>query len=227
MQKTGKFRRRFPINEECYMIKNLLFDFGGVIIDADLEAASSKFRALGMENISDYLNLYRQNGIFLAVEEGHLDRKGFNDAFRKEVGKNVSDEEIEEAWLAITKGVNPEKLKWIEEHRSQYKIYLLSNINPYVFEQANTSDFSSLGKPLSYYFDKMFASYQMKMTKPDEAIFRKVMEEAPLKPEETLFVDDGEKNIAMGRLLGFHIYKPQNGENWIPAVEKILSEENK
>lgn len=209
------------------MIKNLLFDFGGVIIDADLEAASNQFRTLGMENISDYLNLYRQNGIFLDVEEGRIDRQGFNDAFRKEVGKNVSDEAIEKAWLAITKDVNVEKLKWIDAHRKEYKIYLLSNINPYVFEQANTTSFSALGQPLSYYFDKMFASYQMKLTKPGVEIFHRVMEEAPLLPEETLFVDDGARNIETGMNLGFHTYQPQNGENWIPAVEKILKQENR
>ncbi len=209
------------------MIKNLLFDFGGVIIDADLEAASAHFRALGMENISDYLNLYRQNGIFLDVEEGRLDRKGFNDAFRKEVGRTVSDEDIEAAWLSITKSVNIEKLQWIESHRTNYKFFLLSNINPYVFEQANTDSFSSLGKPLSYYFDKMFASYQLKMTKPGEEIFRHVIEHSPLKPTETLFVDDGQRNIEMGKQLGFVTYQPKNGENWIPAVEKILDEHNK
>ncbi|MCQ2209494.1 MAG: HAD family phosphatase [Paludibacteraceae bacterium] len=208
------------------MIKNLLFDFGGVIIDADLEAASARFRALGMENISDYLNLYRQKGIFLDVEEGHLDRQGFNDAFRKEVGKNVSDEDIESAWLAITRRVNVDKLQWIEAHRNEYHVFLLSNINPYVFEQANTSEFSSLGKPLSYYFDKMFASYQMKLTKPGVEIFQQVISEAPLNPRETLFVDDGPRNIETGKTLGFITYQPQNGENWIPSVEKILFQYN-
>jgi putative hydrolase of the HAD superfamily len=48
------------------------------------------------------------------------------------------------------------------------------------------------------------------------------MENAPLKPEETLFVDDGAKNIETAQRLGFHTYQPQNGENWIAKLEELL-----
>lgn len=206
------------------MIKNILFDLGGVIIDADLQAACDQFRRLGLEKIEEYLNLYRQNDFFLQVEDGGLDRQGFNDTFREKVGRYVSDEAIDKAWLAIVKGVSVEKLHWIERNRKNYRFYLLSNINPYVFEWANSSRFSVLGQPLCYYFDKMFASYRMGTTKPGDEIFERVKLEAPLKPEETLFVDDGAKNIEAGRRHGFITYQPQNGENWIPALEKILKE---
>ena len=206
------------------MIKNILFDLGGVIIDADLQAAIDRFRSLGLKNVSDYLNLYRQNDFFLQVEDGSLDRQGFNDPLRSKVGRDVSDEKIEQAWLAIVKGVSVEKLHWIERNRKNFRFYLLSNINPYVFEWANSSKFSVLGQPLCCYFDKMFASYRMRTTKPGVEIFQRVMEEAPLKPEETLFVDDGTKNVEAGKSLGFVTLQPQNGENWIPAVEKIIAE---
>ncbi len=210
------------------MIKNLLIDLGGVLIDADLELAMSRFKSLGMENISEYLNLYRQNGLFLGVEDGSLDRAAFNDAFRKAVGRDtVTDEQIDAAWLSIVKGVNVEKLRWMTSHRSVYKFYLLSNINPYVFEWAQTDRFSKLGKPIGEYFDKMFASYKIGMTKPSEEIFKYVMRNAPLLPEETLFIDDGDRNVLMASSLGFHVYQPYNGENWIEPVEKILAENNR
>lgn len=204
------------------MIKNILFDFGGVLIDADLEASSEKFRSLGMENISEYLNLYCQNGLFYGVESGELDRDGFRKAFSEVVKKEVSDTELEDAWMAIVKGINLDKLKWIEAHRGDLKFYLLSNINPYVFDWAESEDFTELGKPIGYYFDKMFASYQIKLTKPKEDVFKYVMENAPLKPEETLFVDDGAKNIETAQRLGFQTYQPQNGENWIAKLEELL-----
>jgi putative hydrolase of the HAD superfamily len=68
----------------------------------------------------------------------------------------------------------------------------------------------------------MFASYKIKLTKPKEEVFKYVMENAPLKPEETLFVDDGAKNIETAQRLGFHTYQPQNGENWIAKLEELL-----
>ena len=207
------------------MIKNILLDFGGVLIDADLEAAIGAFRHLGMEDVSQYLNLYRQNDIFLGVEEGGLTKTEFNDRFREKVGRSVSDESIEKAWLAIVKEVNVEKLKWIETHRREFRFYLLSNINPYVFEWADTCGFSELGKPITHYFDKIFASYQIGMTKPGDEIFEYVIDNAPLLPAETLFIDDGVRNAEAGRKFGFHVYQPQNGENWIPVAEKIIEDE--
>lgn len=203
-------------------IKNILFDFGGVLIDADLDAALSHFRSLGMENVSDYLNLYCQNGLFYGVESGELSRADFQKAFSEVVEKEVSDAEIEKGWMAIVKGVNLDKLKWIESHRDDLKFYLLSNINPYVFDWAESEEFTQLGKPIGYYFDKMFASYKIRLTKPTEEVFKYVMENAPLNPEETLFVDDGAKNIETAKRLGFQTYQPQNGENWIVKLEELL-----
>ncbi|MCQ2225415.1 MAG: HAD family phosphatase [Paludibacteraceae bacterium] len=204
------------------MIKNLIFDFGGVLIDADLEGAIRNFQALGMENISEYLNLYRQNGLFLDLEDGTKNRQEFNDAFREITGKSATDQEIEAAWLSIVERVDMDKLRYLEELRKHYKVYLLSNINPHVYDWANSSSFSSLGKPLPDYFDIAFASYQLKMTKPSPEIFQYVIDQTGLSPEETIFVDDGTRNVETARLMGFHVYQPKNREDWRPVVAHML-----
>lgn len=204
------------------MIKNLIFDFGGVLIDADLEGAIRNFQALGMENISEYLNLYRQNGLFLDLEDGTKNRQEFNDAFREITGKSATDQEIEAAWLSIVERVDMDKLRYLEELRKHYKVYLLSNINPHVYDWANSSSFSSLGKPLPDYFDIAFASYQLKMTKPSPEIFQYVIDQTGLCPEETIFVDDGTRNVETARLMGFHVYQPKNREDWRPVVAHML-----
>lgn len=204
------------------MIKNLIFDFGGVLIDADLEGAIRNFQALGMENISEYLNLYRQNGLFLDLEDGTKNRQEFNDAFREITGKSATDQEIEAAWLSIVERVDMDKLRYLEELRKHYKVYLLSNINPHVYDWANSSSFSSLGKPLPDYFDIAFASYQLKMTKPSPEIFQYVIDQTGLSPEETIFVDDGTRNVETARSMGFHVYQPKNREDWRPVVAHML-----
>ena len=63
------------------------------------------------------------------------------------------------------------------------------------------------------------------MTKPGDEIFEYVIDNAPLLPAETLFIDDGVRNAEAGRKFGFHVYQPQNGENWIPVAEKIIEDE--
>lgn len=207
------------------MIKNLLFDFGGVLIDADLPRAIQEFEKLGLKNVDELLNLYTQNGFFLDLEEGKLSRSEFCRVISKNVGRDVTDEEVERAWLSIVEGVPLFKLDYLEELKQKgYNLYLLSNINPFVMDWARTSAFSEYRKPLNAYFDKMFCSYEMGVTKPSAEIFYRVINEAPLCPEETLFIDDGTRNAEKGRDLGFHVYQPQNREDWRSVVSVLLNE---
>lgn len=206
------------------MIKNIVFDFGGVIIDADLNRAIRKFEELGLKNVAELLNLYTQNGFFLDVEEGRLTRSGFNAAIRRMVGSSISDEAVNEAWLSIISNVPLYKLDVLEQLRKKYKVYMLSNTNPYVLDWACSEQFTERKKPLDDYFDHIFASYKMGMTKPSPAIFQQMIKETGMKPEETLFVDDGARNVAAAAKLGFITYQPQNGEDWRLPIQKILEE---
>ena len=51
-------------------------------------------------------------------------------------------------------------------------------------------------------FDVLVWSYQLRIAKPDPAIYRHVLKELGTRPEETLFVDDKQVNIDAARALG-------------------------
>jgi putative hydrolase of the HAD superfamily len=108
------------------------------------------------------------------------------------------------------------------ELRKKYKVFLLSNTNPAVMEWARTIDFSSKGLPIMAYFDKVYASYEIGMTKPDPAIFLYMIEDTGMYPDETVFVDDGERNIATAASLGMATLRPENGADWRDELDVIL-----
>ena len=87
---------------------------------------------------------------------------------------------------------------------------------------ACSKDFSLTGNPLSHYFEKLYLSYEIGYTKPDERIYRFALEDASLNLEETLFVDDGLANAEAGKKLGMHVFSPENGEDWREKLKKIL-----
>ena len=62
------------------MIKNIAFDFGGVIVDLDREEAVQAFIRLGLENAGRILDKYHQTGIFQELEEGKLSEESFRAA---------------------------------------------------------------------------------------------------------------------------------------------------
>ena len=59
------------------MIKNLVFDFGGVLTAIKTEQAIERFRNLGLQNPEEYLNAYKQTGIFFQLENGDIDAETF------------------------------------------------------------------------------------------------------------------------------------------------------
>lgn len=61
------------------MIKNIVFDFGGVIADIDRDKAVQAFVKLGLKDAETRLDKYHQTGIFQELEEGKLSADGFRE----------------------------------------------------------------------------------------------------------------------------------------------------
>ena len=80
------------------MIKNIVFDLGGVIMDLDTDRAVSRFVEIGVKNAPELVNAYQQKGVFLELEEGLADRETFCKKLSEYAGKEISDEEALNAW---------------------------------------------------------------------------------------------------------------------------------
>ena len=77
----------------------------------------------------------------------------------------------------------------------------MSNTNPIAINIVRPM-FEISGRKMEDYFEKMFLSYEMKLAKPDEEIFRKVLSDTGVSPDETLFVDDSKANLEAAEKLG-------------------------
>ena len=214
-----KFARLKPKEN---MIRNLVFDFGGVVVDIYWEDAVKEFARLGLPNASQVIDRYKQNGLFLELEEGKINAETFIARFSQMVGRTLTHDEVEAAWLSFFKTVPDARLKMLEELHRKYRMYLLSNTNPFVMGWARSSRFTPSGKSLDYYFDKLFLSYQLGVTKPSPQIFRQMMADVQLSPEETLFIDDGKANTDTARSLGFATLTVNSGDEWTETIASVL-----
>lgn len=204
-------------------IKNIIFDLGGVIIDLDRDQAVRSFEAIGVEDANQLIDAYEQKWIFQDLETGRIGVEEFCDKLRKHTGKDLPFEDIKKAWMGFIVDTPQYKLDYIAELRKQYKLYLLSNTNPIIqLEWAQTNRFTAAGRPINAYFDKLYTSYEVGVTKPDRRIFDFMLRDSGIRPSESLFVDDGKSNIEMAEQLGFHTYQPHNGEDWREAISQII-----
>lgn len=212
------------------MIKNIIFDFGGVVVPLNPEEAYKRFETLGVKDARERLGKYGQTGIFLQCENGSIDAE----TFRLELGKLVQQlngstevpaftfEECEWAWRGYVTEVHPERLQNLLRLKERFNVLLLSNTNPYMTRWADSTEFSGDGHPIGYYFHRTFYSYRMKDYKPSATIFQRVLNEAELKAEETVFLDDGPANVEAANRLGIHGLLVPKNEDWWPALKEKL-----
>ena len=208
------------------MIKNIVFDFGGVIFDLAYEQAVESFRRIGLADADQRLDRYHQRGIFEQLESGLITPDAFRAALEKMCSRALTHDEVLGAWLGYVGGpVDLRRLDAIDDLRRRgYHTFLLSNTNPYVQQWAESEAFCAYRRPLSSFMDKCYTSYQVGIMKPHEGIFLHMLADAYLQPAETLFLDDSQANVDAAARLGIQTLLVEKNGDWRAAVESRLSE---
>ena len=183
----------------------LLFDLGGVIMNIERTDAVKAFEALGMADADSFFDPYEQRGAFGLLEAGQITPAEFRDEVRRRFRPGVTDEEMDAALCRFLLGIPPERLERLAElRRKGYKVYMLSNTNPIMWERYIVPDFRKLGGEMGDYFDGTVTSFEVGVCKPDACIYEYALEKFAIKPEETTFFDDGPANVEAARRLGIN-----------------------
>ncbi|WP_443733797.1 HAD family hydrolase [Xylanibacter rarus] len=205
------------------VIKNIVFDLGGVIMTLDPAEALRRFKALGLSDAERYLGAYTQSGIFGNLEEGKITAEDFRSKLSSLTGHELTFDECKHAWLGYRKDVPQRNLDLLKELRAKgYRLILLSNTNPFMMDWALSSEFDGKGSSLNDYFDALYLSYRLGIMKPAPDFFRQVLDNENILPEETLFVDDGPRNVEAAGKLGFMTMCPDNGSDWTGELRSLL-----
>jgi len=183
------------------MIKALVFDFGNVFINLDLEGAEKfalekfKIRSLPKDLLA-FNNLY---------EQGLIDTNEFLNAYSVNF-PNLSKDNLITIWNFMLKDFPKHRLNFIKKLKSdsKYKLILLSNTNDMHISwiKQNVPFFNDFKDS----FDAFYLSHEINLTKPDPEIFKFVLKENHLKPNECLFIDDNAHNIESANQLGFYTW---------------------
>ena len=205
------------------MIKNILFDLGGVIITLDPNQSVSRFKEIGLADADRRLDSYTQSGIFGDLELGKISAEEFRAGLSGLIGHEVTADQCLYAWKGYCKEVPRRNLDTLLRLRAEgYRVVLVSNTNPYMMSWALGDGFDGMGHSIAHYMDSMYMSYKCGAMKPDEAFFRHVIEAEGIEPGETLFVDDGPRNVEAAARLGLHTFCPENGSDWTKSIYEHL-----
>ncbi|MBT3547408.1 MAG: HAD-IA family hydrolase [Flavobacterium sp.] len=194
------------------MIKNIVFDFGDVFINLDKEATFDQLRALGVTNFSiEMIEVAKQ------YEIGKISTQQFVDT-SKLMFPTISEIEFKNAWNAILKDFPLHRLHFLRKlaDSKKYRIFLLSNTNSLHISWIQKTWGSKLYSEFKKCFEKFYLSHEIHLRKPNEDIYKFVLNTNRLVPEETFFIDDTEENTITASTLGIKVW------NINPTCEDVV-----
>lgn len=201
------------------MIKNIIFDFGGVLLDWNPRYL-----------YKSYFNNDEEMEHFLAdICNGEWNIKQdagrpFAEAVKELQAKYPEYAEAiqmyDDDWEKMLKCELPGSIDLLKELKSiGYGIYGLTNWSAekigYAF--ANYSFFSL--------FDGIVVSGVEKVVKPDRKIYEILLERYSLKPGECVFIDDNLDNVDMAKVLGINAIRFDNIGNVKEHLETLLNKQ--
>lgn len=203
------------------MIKNIIFDIGNVILQFDIKEVIPNFTKKESEKqfiINNIINSPEWLQYSL-IDTGFISREQAIEIVEDRTN-HINDELIEKFWYRYNdySFINDNVIDIIKELKEKdYKIYLLSNINPYTFEFVNKSG-------LFDFVDGYVLSYQEHKIKPYKAIYNVLLERYNLIPNESVFIDDNKNNIETGNSMGIISKKVEPDDYY--SIIKIIKEFN-
>ena len=195
-------------------MKNIIFDFGNVIIRYDEDNIISKFTNDPKEiefikneiiNSPEWIgNGLMDTGFISHEDAASLINDRTNNKYNELV--NIFLQNYQKYMILNENVINIIKL--LKE--KGYKIYMLSNTNELTY-----NNFIYKIKDL---FDGLVLSYEINMIKPYNGIYNYLLNKYNLKPEESLFIDDRLDNMETANKLGI------NGRKIIPNSEDDIKQ---
>lgn len=193
-------------------IQNILFDFGGVIIDIDFNKTIRAFAELGAVEFETRYSKATQSNIFDRLDTGRISEWEFVHNMKELLPDNVTDDLVIEAWNEIIIGIPPRRIEMLEAVRNNYSTLLLSNTNTIHYKLYTPQLEKSFGyKTLEELFDAVYLSFELGMRKPDRDIFDYVFASRKISRESTLFIDDSKHIIDAAKSYGIRAFWLQDG----------------
>jgi len=186
------------------MIKNYIFDFGGVLYEINHRKTLEEFSRLSSRKDlfhHDNLDYFINYPLIRKYEKGMISTDEFRRNLKKEFCINTSDDEFNFAWNLTLIRIYPDTISVIQKYSKLGRIIILSNTSELHYKK-----FEPECRKLLSLFERCFFSFQIRIAKPDMEIFKYIINKTGFDKTETLFIDDSIKNIEAARKFGFNTF---------------------
>lgn len=196
------------------MIKTILLDFGGILSD-NVDSWNTMYKRIPEKT---GLTIEELNEIFskhwIEVSVGKKDFTDILDMFIKRSKNKITREDLLEIYSSDTK-IYEDVLEIVTQLKNKgFMVIILSN-------ESKVGEKIRLGK-IEKFVDKIYSSSSIGIRKPDAQIFNYVLSKENLQSNETLFIDDRERNIIAAETLGIRGIVYKNIQQLKEDLEKYI-----
>ena len=204
-------------------VRNLLFDFGNVLIDIDVAGTKAHMESFLRPEVREEHGIEQLTQLVHSYETNQISTAEFADRIVLLSKPWIEASDIIEAWNGMLKEITAPRLPMLKALKEKYRVMMLSNTNAlhiewvhqYVFATYHIRDFES------QFFHNVYYSHQIGYRKPSEEAFSFVIQDSNIDPTETLFIDDMEENIHAAEKLGFQTRLFSSHEEIVEVMGKM------
>ncbi len=178
-------------------IKAVIFDLGNVLVNYDIKKAAKRFSAESGLSTREIWKRFFLSRFEQAYTRGEISTREFHKIACKTLGVSLPLAVFSHYWNDIF-FENPGMEKLLVRVKKHYPLYLISNTNALHF------NYIKKRFKLLRHFRRKFPSHKVGARKPDPRIYRRVLKQIHLRPEETVFIDDMKSFIEGARRTGMH-----------------------
>jgi FMN phosphatase YigB (HAD superfamily) len=189
----------------------ILLDLGGVLLNIDYSLTSKAFKEKAGKNFEALYAQAQQSDLFDRLETGAINPADFRSELRN-LGFEMSDEEIDSCWNAMLLDLPESRLLFLETLCMETGLILLSNTNEIHIKHFETQ-LEAAGQLDRFKdcFVEVYYSSRIKKRKPEASTFKWVLNEQGLNANEVLFIDDSAQHIEGAKKAGIKAHLLEKG----------------
>lgn len=180
------------------MIKNIIFDFGGVILKHKATVVADILTEMFPHNSLQAIKIWKD--FEPDLKTGRKTSDDLVVKLKNNIGTELSSAQLKQQWIKLyekeAQGVNWELLEYIEKLKQRFKIYLFT-------DTIDVHDDYNKTRGIYEKFSRVFKSFEEGVAKVEgKDAFLFILNKIDVKGEECIFIDDVEIYIKYANEIG-------------------------
>jgi len=194
-----------------------IFDLGGVVFGISVENILQSWAKSMNIPAQEMSPKFGQDSRYRRFETDDISPKQYREHVYETFGARLSDEEFDRGWNSIYLEVLPDVETLLKQLRETVRLVALTNTN-----QIHAPVWRVRYSGILPYFERVFASHEIRARKPDAESFQIVLDYLDMEPGKAVFIDDNPENVRGAEAVGIKGIVADNPFETVGKIRRLV-----